>query len=123
VFSNGIFALSGCAALLLVIFNASVTRLIPLYAVGVFISFTLSQAGMVVHWLKEKGQGWLGKALVNGFGAAITAVSFESATTTTSWPGGCGCPLISCSNCRIPPFPVACPPWCWWASCTAAASR
>jgi hypothetical protein len=74
VFSNGIFALSGCAALLLVIFNASVTRLIPLYAVGVFISFTLSQAGMVVHWWKEKGRGWLGKALVNGVGAAITAV-------------------------------------------------
>ena len=74
VFSNGIFALSGCAALLLVIFNASVTQLIPLYAVGVFISFTLSQAGMVVHWWKGKGQGWLGKALVNGVGAAITAV-------------------------------------------------
>jgi hypothetical protein len=74
VFSNGIFALSGCAALLLVIFNASVTRLIPLYAVGVFISFTLSQAGMLVHWWKGKGQGWLGKALVNGVGAAITAV-------------------------------------------------
>jgi hypothetical protein len=74
VFSNGIFALSGCAALLLVIFNASVTRLIPLYAVGVFISFTLSQAGMVVHWWKQQGSGWLGKALVNGVGAAITTV-------------------------------------------------
>lgn len=74
VFSNGIFALSGCAALLLVIFNASVTRLIPLYAVGVFISFTLSQAGMVVHWWREQGRGWLSKALVNGLGATITAV-------------------------------------------------
>jgi amino acid transporter len=74
VFSNGIFALSGCAALLLVIFNASVTRLIPLYAVGVFISFTLSQAGMVAHWWKLRGRGWLGKALVNGFGATVTAI-------------------------------------------------
>ena len=74
VFSNGIFALSGCAALLLVIFNASVTRLIPLYAVGVFISFTLSQAGMVVHWWKEQGRGWQSKALVNGIGALITAL-------------------------------------------------
>ncbi|MFM7393138.1 MAG: APC family permease, partial [Cyanobium sp.] len=74
VFSNGIFALSGCAALLLVIFNASVTRLIPLYAVGVFISFTLSQAGMVVHWWRQQDRGWLGKALVNGLGASITAV-------------------------------------------------
>jgi len=74
VFSNGIFALSGFAALLLVLFNASVTRLIPLYAVGVFISFTLSQAGMVVHWWKLQGRGWLGKALVNGFGASVTAI-------------------------------------------------
>jgi amino acid transporter len=74
VFSNGIFALSGFAALLLVIFNGSVTQLIPLYAVGVFLSFTLSQAGMVVHWWKDKGQGWLGKALVNGLGAGITAL-------------------------------------------------
>ncbi|MEY3735373.1 MAG: hypothetical protein RLZZ624_431 [Cyanobacteriota bacterium] len=74
VFSNGIFALSGFAALLLVIFNGSVTQLIPLYAVGVFFSFTLSQAGMVVHWWKERSQGWLAKALLNGLGATITAV-------------------------------------------------
>lgn len=74
VFSNGIFALSGFAALLLVIFNGSVTQLIPLYAVGVFLSFTLSQAGMVVHWWKERSSGWFSKALVNGLGAAITAV-------------------------------------------------
>jgi amino acid transporter len=74
VFSNGIFALSGFAALLLILFNGSVTQLIPLYAVGVFISFTMSQSGMVVHWWKEQGSGWRGKALVNGIGALITAV-------------------------------------------------
>jgi len=74
VFSNGILALSGFAGLLLIAFNGSVTRLIPLYAVGVFLSFTLSQAGMVVHWWKDKGAGWLGKAAVNGFGATVTAV-------------------------------------------------
>ncbi|WP_411870771.1 APC family permease [Vulcanococcus limneticus] len=74
VFSNGILALSGFAGLLLVIFGGSVTRLIPLYAVGVFLSFTLSQAGMVVHWWREQGRGWLGKALVNGFGSVVTAV-------------------------------------------------
>ncbi len=73
VFSNGILALSGLAALLLIIFGASVTRLIPLYAVGVFISFTLSQAGMVVHWWKERGAGWMGRALINGIGCTITA--------------------------------------------------
>ena len=74
VFSNGIYALSGFAALLLIVFQGSVSRLIPLYAVGVFLSFTLSQTGMVVHWWKEQGRGWLSKALVNGLGALITAV-------------------------------------------------
>ncbi|MEB3243913.1 MAG: APC family permease [Cyanobacteriota bacterium] len=74
VFSNGIYALSGFAALLLIVFQGSVSRLIPLYAVGVFLSFTLSQTGMVVHWWKERGRGWLSKALINGLGAIITAV-------------------------------------------------
>ncbi|NDC34563.1 MAG: APC family permease [Synechococcaceae bacterium WB9_2_112] len=74
VFSNGILALSGFAALLLVVFNGSVSRLIPLYAVGVFLSFTLSQAGMVVHWWKQRGGGWLGKATINGVGTVVTAV-------------------------------------------------
>jgi len=74
VFSNGIIALSGFAGLLLVIFGGSVSRLIPLYAVGVFISFTLSQAGMVVHWWKERSPGWQPRALVNAVGCTITAV-------------------------------------------------
>ncbi|MEA5441999.1 APC family permease [Cyanobium gracile] len=74
VFSNGIFALSGLAGLLLVLVDGSVSRLIPLYAVGVFISFTLSQSGMVMHWWKLRERGWHAKALVNGVGAGITAV-------------------------------------------------
>jgi amino acid transporter len=74
VFSNGIFALSGFAGLLLIIFEGSVSRLIPLYAVGVFISFTLSQAGMVMHWWRLRGRGWRSKALINGVGCSITAV-------------------------------------------------
>ena len=74
VFSNGVLILAGAASVLLVVFNGNVTLLIPLYAVGVFTSFTISQFGMVVHHLKGKDQGWLGKALVNGVGAAITAV-------------------------------------------------
>ena len=74
VFSNGILALSAFSGLLLVVFNGSVSRLIPLYAVGVFLSFTLSQAGMVVHWWKERGSGWALKALVNGVGSVVTAV-------------------------------------------------
>ena len=74
VFSNGILALSCFSGLLLVVFNGSVSRLIPLYAVGVFLSFTLSQAGMVVHWWKQRGGGWHAKALINGFGSLVTAV-------------------------------------------------
>ena len=74
VFSNGIFALSAFAGLLLILFEGSVSRLIPLYAVGVFISFTLSQAGMVMHWWRQRGQGWRHKAVINGVGAAITGV-------------------------------------------------
>lgn len=74
VFSNGIALLSGFATVLLLVFDGSVTRLIPLYAVGVFTSFTLSQAGMVAHWWKERQQGWLGKLLVNGFGSLVTGV-------------------------------------------------
>ena len=74
VFSNGIVMLSAFAGILLVIFGGSVTHLIPLYAVGVFTSFTLSQAGMVVHWWREQGPGWKGKALLNGFGSVVTAI-------------------------------------------------
>ncbi len=74
VFSNGILALSALAGLLLVLVEGSVSRLIPLYAVGVFISFTLSQAGMVMHWWKRRERGWRTRVLVNGVGAVSTAV-------------------------------------------------
>lgn len=74
VFSNGI-ALLACAAVVLIVgFHGSVDRLIPLYAVGVFTAFTLSQSGMVRHWLRERGPHWLTKAMVNGFGALCTGI-------------------------------------------------
>ena len=73
VFSNGIVLLATAAALLIVIFRAETHALIPLYAVGVFISFTLSQAGMVRHWLMDQGDGWRWRLLINGVGAAVTA--------------------------------------------------
>jgi len=78
VFTNGIVLLSSFAAILLLIFAGSVSGLIALYAVGVFASFTLSQAGMVLHWWKGRGaeSGWLGKALINGLGCLITGVVF-----------------------------------------------
>ncbi len=74
VFSNGIFSLSALAGLLLVVFEGSVSRLIPLYAVGVFLSFTLSQAGMVVHWWRLRDPGWRGRLLMNGGGCLVTGV-------------------------------------------------
>ena len=74
VFSNGMALLSLVAAGLIIAFNASVHALIPLYMVGVFTAFTLSQAGMVVHWrrTRERGRGW--RAAINAFGALATGV-------------------------------------------------
>jgi len=74
VFSNGILALGGLAALLIVLFRGETHALIPLYAVGVFISFTLSQSGMVRHWLAEHGAGWQWRLAINGMGAVVTGV-------------------------------------------------
>ncbi len=74
VFSNGVLLLAGAAAGLLILFNADTHRLIPLYAVGVFLSFTLSQAGMVVRWLKTRGERWVRRATLNGVGALATGV-------------------------------------------------
>jgi hypothetical protein len=74
VYSNGIILLSLCAAVLIVIFKGDVSSIIPLYAVGVFTSFTLSQAGMVRRWFQEKTSGWLPSALMNGLGAIATLV-------------------------------------------------
>ncbi len=74
VFSNGILALALASSLLLVIFGGKTTNLIPLYAVGVFLSFTLSQTGMFIRWLRQRGPHWYIKALINGFGAIATAV-------------------------------------------------
>ncbi|MGH7616590.1 MAG: APC family permease [Gemmatimonadaceae bacterium] len=73
-FSNGIIALALFAALLVWLFHGDTSALIPLYAIGVFVCFTLSQAGMVVHWWKGKEPGWRRRAVLNGLGAAATAV-------------------------------------------------
>jgi len=74
VFSNAIVLLGVIAGILLVIFDGITTRLIPLYAVGVFTSFTLSQSGMVRRWLTLKSGNWRVKAAINGFGAVATGV-------------------------------------------------
>jgi amino acid transporter len=73
-FSNGILILSALAALLLVVFGGDTHALIPLYMIGVFVSFTLSQAGMVMHWRSLRTAGWRSSAAVNGLGALVTAL-------------------------------------------------
>lgn len=73
-YSNGIILLAAAASVLLIAFGGEVTRLIPLYAVGVFVSFTLSQSGMVRRWWRLRGPAWRASLALNGVGAAATAV-------------------------------------------------
>lgn len=73
-FSNGIIALALVAMLLVWIFRGDTAALVPLYAVGVFVCFTLSQAGMVVHWVRTREPGWRRRALLNGLGATATGI-------------------------------------------------
>ncbi len=75
VFSNGIIILGIFACFLLVLFNGDTHALIPLYAVGVFISFTLSQTGMVRRWVTKKGPHWRKSLIVNGAGAVTTGIA------------------------------------------------
>ena len=73
-FSNGIIALGVIAGVIVWIFGGQTNALIPLYAVGVFICFTLSQAGMVMHWVRTRAPGWRWKAALNGIGAVATGI-------------------------------------------------
>ena len=73
-FSNGIIALGLIAAVIVWIFGGQTNALIPLYAVGVFICFTLSQLGMVMHWLRSRAPGWKWKAALNGIGGVATGI-------------------------------------------------
>jgi amino acid transporter len=75
VFENGIVALSLASAGLIIVFHGDTHALVPLFAVGVFLAYTLSQIGMVVHWARERKSGWHIKALINGFGGLITAIT------------------------------------------------
>src|SRR5207247_2883461 len=74
VFNNGILLLGVAAGLLIVLKRGNVDALIPLYAIGVFLAFTLSQTGMVLHWWRLKQPGWGRQALINGVGAVATFV-------------------------------------------------
>jgi len=74
VFSNGILILGGTAAVLIIVFGGDTHRLIPLYALGVFVSFTLSQSSMVRRWLTRRDEGWWWRSWLNGIGAATTGL-------------------------------------------------
>jgi amino acid transporter len=73
-FTNGIALLAGASALIYLAFGGDTGRLIPLYAVGVFIAFTLSQTGMVAHWLRVRGRAWRRSMAFNATGAALSAL-------------------------------------------------
>ncbi len=75
VFANGIVFLAVATGVLIVLFGGNSHSLVPLFAVGVFLAFTLSQAGMVLHWLRERGAGWYFKAFLNGLGALATGAT------------------------------------------------
>jgi amino acid transporter len=75
VYTYGIVILAACTCFLLVVFGGVTDRLIPLYAVGAFLAFTMSQTGMVVHWFKKRGPHWVKSMLINGLGAFVTGIT------------------------------------------------
>lgn len=75
VYTYGIVILAIATCSLLVLFGGVTDRLIPLYAVGAFLAFTLSQFGMVVHWFKKRGPAWVRSMLINGLGAFVTGIT------------------------------------------------
>lgn len=77
VFSNGMLLLAALTGVLILLFGGDTHALIPLFAVGVFVAFTLSQAGMVVHWVRAREPGWRFKALTNGLGTVATTVALS----------------------------------------------
>ncbi len=97
-FSNGILFIFFVAAFLLIVFNAETHYLIPLYAIGVFLSFTLSQSGMVARWIRVKGKGYLHKMFINGLGALMTGtgtvIVFVTRFAQGSWALAIIIPII-----------------------------
>ena len=93
VFSNGVVFLAGAAGLLLIAFGGVTNALIPLYAVGVFTSFTLSQAGMVRHHRTEQEPGWKRSAVINGIGSVATFVVLII-VAVTKFSSGAWVPIV-----------------------------
>ncbi len=89
VFRYGVSALALLSALLLILIGADTNRLLPLFAIGVFIGFTISQLGLVRHWHTQRSPGWLSRATLNGTGALLTAIAavvfFASKFSAGAW--------------------------------------
>ena len=100
-FNTGIITLALLAGILIVIFDASTDELIPLYAIGVFLSFTLSQAGMVAKWIKEKEKGWQRGAAINALGAFVTALVFLVIAYTKFNGGTEGKPMFKIGDFQV----------------------
>lgn len=98
VYSGGVYVLAVVAALLLVLFRGVTDRLIPLFAIGAFLAFTLSQAGMVQHWRRTRGRGWRFSMALNGIGALATGVTtcivLVTKFTSGAWITAIVIPLI-----------------------------
>ena len=93
VFSNGVLFLAGAAAVLIIAFGGLTNALIPLYAVGVFTAFTLSQAGMVIHHRRIKEQGWRRNTVINGVGAVATFIVLLI-VAATKFTSGAWLPIV-----------------------------
>ncbi|MFE0510381.1 APC family permease, partial [Streptomyces sp. NPDC058964] len=98
VHRHGVLVLAAVSAALLVFSGGDTNTLVPLFAIGVFVGFTIAQVGMVRHWRLESGPGWRGKALLNGFGAVLTGVSTVVVTaskfTEGAWPIVVALPIL-----------------------------
>ena len=81
-YSNGIILLTVAASVLITAYRGNTDHLISLYAIGVFVSFTIAQTGMIVHWYREKKRGWQVRALINGIGAIVTGLVVVIITVT-----------------------------------------
>jgi hypothetical protein len=139
VFRYGVGVLAVAAALLLVAARGNTQALVPLFAVGVFIGFTLSQVGMVRHWHEQRSPGWVTRACINGFGAlltfAATVIELVSKFLQGAWLVALIIPLLvllfatvrrayvrigaQLGIGQIPPSPVKRRPWSWcrWRAC------
>lgn len=100
VHSNGIVFVAAFAIVLVICFQGQTHLLIPLYAAGVFLSFTLAQGGMVIHWREQRGKGWAHKAVINGMGALVTAIVF-SIIVITRFAAGAWIALVAITACTL----------------------